>query len=176
MKARVFYNVCNQKPALLKQQGLTLVELVISIVVISIALTALLSSFSGSVGRSANPMLQNKASLLAQAYLDEILAMRFQENSPLAGGAVPGCSVNGSEAGESGRELFDDVDDYHGLSQQAAFLDGTVAENYSGYQVAVSVSCQDQSGAATTASKLIVLTISAPAGQVLRFSALRGNF
>ncbi|UTW47608.1 prepilin-type N-terminal cleavage/methylation domain-containing protein [Bacterioplanoides sp. SCSIO 12839] len=174
MKEAAFYNL----QSLRRVDGVTLVELVISIVVISIALTALLSSFSLSAGRSADPMWQSKASQLAQAYLDEIMAMRFQENSPLAGGAVVGCSVAGNEADETSRALFDDVDDYDGLNEQASFLDNTVPTSYVGYQVAVNVSCSDAAGntGSSVNSKLITLNITSPTGQTLSFSTFRGNF
>lgn len=180
MKEAAFYNINNPKnpQSLRRIRGVTLVELVISIVVISVALTALLSSFSLSAGRSADPMWQSKASQLSQAYLDEIMAMRFQENSPLAGGAVAACSVAGNEADETSRILFDDVDDYHGLSEQARFLDNTVPTSYVGYQVAVTVSCADAAGNSGSSmnSKLIVLDVTSPTGQTLSFSTFKGNF
>ncbi|MEL7401142.1 MAG: prepilin-type N-terminal cleavage/methylation domain-containing protein [Pseudomonadota bacterium] len=158
------------------QQGLTLVELVISIVVVSFALTALLSSFSFSAARSGDPMWQTKATQLAQAYLDEIIAMRFQEDSPSGGGAVASCRVDGSEAGETSRELFDDVDDYHNLNEAARFLDNSVGVGYNNYQVSITVSCEDAAGGVSSNSKSIALTVTAANGSRLRFAALRGNF
>lgn len=174
MKGTAFYS----HPTRRRSRGVTLVELVISIVVISIALTALLGSFSLSAGRSADPLWQSKATQLAQAYLDEIIAMRFQENSPVEGGAVSGCAISGNEADETSRILFDDVDDYHGLNEQARFLDNTVPTSYVGYQVAVTVTCADAAGntGGLVNSKLITLQITSPTGQQLLFSTFRGNF
>jgi MSHA pilin protein MshD len=155
-----------------KTRGFSLIELVITIVIISIALTALSSSLFSAVGRNADPMWQVKATHLAQAYLDEILSMRYQEDSPLGGGSVGTCSLVGSEAGETSRSLYDDVDDYNGLSETADFLDTTTPSNYSGYNVSIEVTCND----VATNSKLIEVTITSPTNQNLVFSVIRGDF
>ena len=156
-------------------KGFSLIELVITIVVLGIALSALSSSLFNGVGRNADPMWQSKATQLSQAYLDEILSMRYQEDSPLGGGAVGGCSISGTDAGESGRSLFDDVDDYNGLTETATFLDGTATSSYSGYSISVVVSCDDHLGASSTNTKLIILTVTTPTNQSLAFAAIRAD-
>ena len=77
-----------------QSSGFSLIELVISMVVIGIALAALSSQLFRGAGHSADSLWQAKASLLAQAYLDEILAMRYQENSPYRRrGGGPLCDI-----------------------------------------------------------------------------------
>lgn len=159
----------------LNSKGFSLIELVITIVVLGIALSALSSSLFSGVGRSADPLWQSKATQLSQAYLDEILSMRYQENSPLGGGAVGTCSIAGAETGESSRSLFDDVDDYNGLAETATFLDGSTTSSYSGYSVSIVVSCNDHLGASSTNSKLITLTVTTPTNQSLVFATLRAD-
>lgn len=156
---------------LLAARGFSLIELIITIMVLGIALSAMTSSLFGGVGRNADPLWQSKATQLSQAYLDEILSMRYQENSPLGGGAVNSCFASGAEAGETGRSLYDDVDDYHGLSETADFLDTTTASVYSGYNVNIEVTC----GAVVANSKLIAVTITSPANQSLVFSVIRAD-
>jgi MSHA pilin protein MshD len=158
-------------------QGFSLIELIITIVVLSIALSALTSSLFKGVGRNADPLWQTKASQLSQAYLDEILSMRFAESSPLGGGSIGSCSIDGTEIGEAGvtgRSLYDDVDDYHDLTETADFLDTTVS-SYSGYTVGIKVSCIEQGNPTLTNSKLIVLTITSPTQQSLKFSVIRSD-
>lgn len=166
-----------------KQQGFSLIELVITIVVLGFALTALSSSLFTSVGKNADPLWQTKATQLSQAYLDEILAMKYQEDSPLGGGSVGNCSIDGAEAGtgpgegETDRSLFDDVDDYHGLTETARFLDDTsgLASTYSGYNISIQVACVDAQGNTSNNSKLIELTITSPTNESLVFSAYRAD-
>ena len=56
----------------IRERGATLIELIISIVVISIAASAVLGLLSGSVGRSADAMVMAQAVSIAEAYLEEI--------------------------------------------------------------------------------------------------------
>jgi MSHA pilin protein MshD len=172
MKEAAFPNALNVHGT----KGFSLIELIISIVVLGIALAALSSSLFTAVGKSSDPILQSKATQLSQSYLDEILSMRYQEDSPLGGGVVGTCSIDGSEAGEDERNLFDDVDDYHGLSEEADFLDSTTTSNYSGYTVSIDVQCVGPNNAAATNSKLIVLTITSPLNQNVIFSVMRADF
>lgn len=161
-----------------KANGFSLIELVITIVVLGIALSALSGSLFTSVGRNADPLWQSKASQLSQAYLDEILSMRYDESSPLGGGSIGTCSTPGSETGETSRSLYDDVDDYNNyndLTTTADFLDASVASNYGGYTVSIAVTCVAQGNPTLTNSKLIALTITSPTNQNLVFSVLRAD-
>ncbi len=52
-----------------RQSGATLIELVIAIVIISIAASTILMALSTSVTYSADPMIRHQAVALAEAYL-----------------------------------------------------------------------------------------------------------
>ena len=93
------------------------------------------------------------------------------------------CSIDGAEAGtgpgegETDRSLFGDVDDYHGLTETARFLDDTsgLASTYSGYNISIQVACVDAQGNTSNNSKLIELTITSPTNESLVFSAYRAD-
>ena len=53
------------------EQGLTLIELVASIVIISVATIGLMAAVTAAVGRSADPMIQAQATAIATAYMEE---------------------------------------------------------------------------------------------------------
>ena len=57
---------------IIRQSGVTLIELVIAIVIIAIAATAILGTFATTVGQSADPMIRHQAVAIAEAYLEEI--------------------------------------------------------------------------------------------------------
>ena len=119
-------------------RGFTLVELVLSIVVMGIALLSLLSVFTQmSVGMQAGEQ-RRVARMLVQEQLEEIRARRFDEG---ASKDVNGnwSSPLGADAGESttDRTTLDDVDDFDGLSE-------TLTGDFAGFTRTVSVSYVSQ--------------------------------
>ena len=162
------------------QKGATLVELVMTIVIISVAIAGVVGAFSLIASRSADPLNQTRAVALAQLYMDEILARRYASASAPGGGRVSVADADCGSPGQDGesRETFDNVDDYNGLSDgppqngEADTLAG-----YSGFTVSVAVACAgSEVGLANHDAKRIDIQITDPSGQDFRFTAYRGNF
>ena len=110
------------------QSGVTLVELILSMVIISIALTGVLTVMNQTVSHSADPMIQHQAMAIAESYLEEILVQAY-DNNPTAG-------YSGTD-----RSQFDDVDDYNGLSDTGVHDHlGNVVATLAIYNVSVLVS------------------------------------
>ena len=84
-----------------RQSGFTLIELVISIVIISIALTGILLVMNRTSISSADPMIRTQVASIAQSYLEEIMLREYVD-------------PDNNEVGED-RSSFDDVDDYNNL-------------------------------------------------------------
>ena len=121
--------------------GVTLIELVVTIVIIGVAVSGVFAVIGTGSRNSANTQLQIKAVELAQSYMDEIYAKKWDENTENGGGCVwfasgtncddtdkpdgkcPGdCGPDPSMEGHTGddsRSLLNDVDDYHGLCEGA---------------------------------------------------------
>ena len=83
------------------QRGLTLIELIVSMVIISIALGGVLMVMNFTTSHSADPMIQHQAVAIAEAYMEEILLQRYEN---------PDVGYEGVA-----RKSFDDVDDYKKL-------------------------------------------------------------
>ncbi|WP_415895383.1 prepilin-type N-terminal cleavage/methylation domain-containing protein [Neptuniibacter sp. PT34_22] len=180
------------------ERGFSLVEVAITIVIIAIALTAAIAGWGTIARHSADVMWQTKVSYLGQAYLEEILSRRYDELTPLGGsppcdpctpeaqfGVNAGAPIT-SKDGES-REEFDDVDDYHGLTENAVGLFNALVtpggiQPYEGYEVSVQVTYVGSSyfsGSDSELVKQVIVTVTPPAntGQSpVVFSALRGNY
>lgn len=161
------------------QRGATLVELVMTIVIISVAIAGVVGAFSLIAGRSADPLNQSRAVSLAQLYMDEILAKRFAEGSPVGGGqtAAADCGDIGADGGES-RNDFDDVDDYDGLDSAPENSEEAALSGYNGFNVSISVECAGSEVGLTSddLAKRIDILITDPSGNDYQFSAYRGNF
>lgn len=160
------------------QSGATLVELVMTIVIISIAIAGVVGAFALIAGRSADPLNQTRAVELAQLYMDEIVSRKYDHNAPEGG--VPryggSCSIS-TEEGSGNRSQFNDVDDYDGLVDSPPADAAGQLNGYTGFTVEVGVSC-DASGLdlPTGQAKRIDLSITAPGNQSFFFTAYKANF
>lgn len=164
-----------------RNQGFTLVEVLIAIVVIGIALSALMTGLSSAVNQGAAPVIESRALALGQAYADEIMSMAFDDQTPAGGGAVavaeaPCVASNESQA----RDQFDDVDDYHLLRDQPPVLlnSASQANSYSQYAVAIRVTCagDDLGMSGNHLIKRIEIVISLPNGEARTLTFFKGNF
>ena len=112
------------------QSAFTLVEVIVTIVVVSIASVALMS-FANMVRGSADPVIQQQATTIAEAYLEEILLRSF--NDPQGG-------ETGADEGEAGRAEYDDVKDHRSLAAgPAADQFGNPVAALAAYTVTVNI-------------------------------------
>lgn len=91
------------------QRGLTLVELIVFVVIVSVGLAGILAVMNATVRSSANPMARKQAITMAEAVLEEVLA-----KDPIQ--TLPETDLNAC----SGRLQYVGVQDY-------ACFDGTPA-------------------------------------------------
>lgn len=131
-------------------RGISLVELIVFIAIISVGLAGILGVMSYTTRASADPLAQKQALAIAEAYLEEALAMPFtycDPDDPAAADALDttACATPeniGAEGGETrgGVQPFDNVSDYAALPVAApANIDGTAISGLGAYQVAVAV-------------------------------------
>jgi MSHA pilin protein MshD len=128
-----------------RQKGVTLVELVVSIVVISVGLAGLLVVMDRNTRSTGNPMIWHQAVAVGEAYLEEILLKPFCDPDPgnicqvsnPPGGA--NCTV--CPAAEASRDLFDNVCDYDSLPDNVVRdQTGAAVGGLGNYSVMVNVS------------------------------------
>ncbi len=118
------------------QAGVTLVELVIFIMIVSLSVAGILMVMTATTQRSADPMIKQQALLIAESYMEEILHKRFRDPGP--GGAAATICPPPEVAG---RAAYDNVCDYHNLNNNAGAVDqlgGTVA-GLTAYNISVTV-------------------------------------
>lgn len=143
-----------------RHSGFTLLEIVVTLVVISIAATALMSVFSSTVRTSADPMIQQQAVSIAEAYMEEILLKDF---APGPGGAT--------------RATFDDILDYNGLTDNGARdQNNNLIAGLGAYTIAVAVTGVPLNGIAATDSLRIDITVSHAVIGILQLSSYRVNY
>ena len=86
-------------------RGFTFVELIVTIVILGIAATGILYTMSINTQHSADPMVQEQAILIAEAYMEEILLKKFLDPS--------NGTTNVCPPAEATRAQYDNVCDYN---------------------------------------------------------------
>lgn len=183
-----------------QNQGFTLIEIVITIVILG-AVTGILVPFFNAIVHSPDPVIREQAISLGQAMMDEIMAKRWDENTPMGGGplntdestrgatlATPVANL-GADAGED-RTTYDDVDDYRSIPEEVDnFADQNGKHfNLPGYRRKVTVDYIPSSSGTITHdlpdisantntmdTKRVVVTITSPLGEVFRFVGVACN-
>lgn len=143
--------------------GFTLIELIIVMVVISIALTGVLMVINYITLHSADPVLRQQSIAIAEAYMEEITLQNYSDPDT---------------DGEASRALYDDVDDYNGLNDSGAHdQNGNVITGLENYSVSVSVTGQNYGPSGSEVSGLkIDVTVIDPAGERLVLTGFRANY
>ena len=178
------------------QKAFTLVELVVGMVVISIAFVLLSSMLFPQAERSADTLHRVRSAELAHSILNEIWGKRYDQNTN-ANGGVPACGAAakpafGLPAGANCTPLaglgpdtingvtetrndYNDVDDYTGLNINSVMLNSTItyAERYRNYLLSVSV---EYNNPANLNTKLVTINVTTPNGEVMTFNAIRSNY
>lgn len=110
-------------------KGLTLIELILSIVVFAVMIVFLMGTFA-TIGRdTAVGIYLNKAHTLACSYMELVLTKSFDENENPPWTAP---SRLGPDPGERDVDRYDDVDDFNGYSS-------TDIPGYPGFRVDIEV-------------------------------------
>jgi MSHA pilin protein MshD len=150
-----------------RQRGLSLIELVIAIMIISVSVAGVLMLFGNSVRNSADPMVRKQAVAIAEAMLNEVLAQAYTYCDPqdvaneavtpptstaactggAAGSQDRGGGALGPQPSTEGRfnttDPFDNVADYHGYATSGVIYGMNDGANriaaLDGYSVSVSV-------------------------------------
>lgn len=165
-----------------RQKGLTLIELIVFIVIVSVALVGVLTVFNVTAKSSADPMIRKQMLAIAEAVLEEVMLQPFTWCDPDDRSAATATSatldatatnplqcwdaveVLGTEtvSGNTDARLsptspLDNVSDYNGLSGITKGLTG--ADFPAGYTASVAVAQSALNGIAAAESLLITVTV-----------------
>jgi MSHA pilin protein MshD len=150
------------------QHGVSMIEAVLFIVVVSVALVVVLKAFDIANQGSADPILRRQSLAIAQSLLDEISFKDFANPSP-GGYAGPYNAAT--------RSQFDDVMDYNGLSLSGiSDLSGAAVTGLSGYRAVVAVAAAAFGSVPSTAGYRITVTVTDPANNTLTLDGYRANY
>ena len=153
------------------QQGVSLIEVLLFIVIIGIALASVLSVLNIANRNSVDPLMRKQALAIAESLLEEVELQDFSNPSGGFSGA----------ATQANRTLFDDIFDYNGFSTSGIYpADGTATiitglDNYS-VNVSVANSAAAWGTVPATAVAEITVTVTDPNGQSLSAVGYRVDY
>ena len=162
-----------------QQGGLSLIELIVFIVIVSVGVAGILSVLNLTVAKSADPMLRKQTLAVAEAMMDEILAKDYQNdpadpnNSSATLGCTPATAPSCGVNTVLDRPNYNDVDDFNGWNQTGVYqLDGTLASILGTYTVAVAVAATTLNG---VAAKQVTVTVTGDTETIVLFG-FRTNY
>ena len=163
-----------------RQGGLSLIELLMFIVIVSVGLLGILSVMNVTVGSSANPLIRKQALAVAEAMLDEVLSKDFQNDPADAANisATLGCTLNTvaprcTQNTVAERQNYNDVDDFNGWNQTGVYqVDGSLSPILGSYTVTVGVAALNLSG---VAGKQVTVTVGG-GPESITLTGFRANF
>lgn len=152
------------------QQGFTLIELIIFIVVVGLGMAGILMVINTVVKSSADPMVQKQAVAIAESMLEEILLKDYA--NPVGG-----------DTGST-RALFDDVDQYNSYSSigikdlTGATIPALVSYNINSVSVCLESACPAPINAALSAAsaKRVTVSVTGPNGVAVSLKGYRTNY
>jgi len=175
-----------------RETGLSLIELVVFMVVLSAALAGVLRVFIQAGAHSADPLQRRQALAIAESLLEEIELMPYtwcdpdDANAAATVVSTAGCAslpeAMGPETGETrfASPQFDNVNDYNGYAMNGIVdITNTPVAALSGYSVAVTVAAAalGNSFYPLTAANNVVLkitvTVTSPDGNSLALDGYR---
>ena len=175
-----------------RQHGISLVELIMFIVIVSVALAGILLVMNVTTRSSADPLIHKQALAIAESLLEEIELMPFTycdpddpaaatANSTADCTAPVGGEAMGPEAGEtrySAATPFDNVNDYNNFHMTPAggIQDITNITVLTGYDALVTMTQPGLSGIAAAETLLINVTVTGPDNVPVTLEGLRTRY
>jgi MSHA pilin protein MshD len=178
-----------------RQHGFTLIELTVFIVIVSVALTGVLTVLNVTAKSSVDPLIRKQALAIAEAVLEEVMLQPFTwcdpddrsaatatsatldatATNPLqcwdaVEGLGPETVSGNTDARLSATSPLDNVSDYSGLSGITKGLTG--ADFPAGFSAAVTVAQSALNGIAATESLLVTVTVTSP-GEAIQLQGYR---
>ncbi len=170
------------------RRGLALVEVIASIAILGILMTAVLRCVGAAAVGRTRTIERIQGSALGESLMNETLSQGYTDTTPVAAALNVNINILGisvtltTPGGSPSRSAFDAVDDYDGWTASPPIArDGSVIPGYTGWQQRVAVefaTLATPNGAeagADTGLKRITVIITRDGREISRMVALRSS-
>lgn len=172
-----------------RQNGATLPELIIFIVIVSVGIVGILSVMNITTRYSADPMIRKQALAIAESLMEEVQLQPFtfcdpEDASAATASSTADCTTVqgvGATAGQTryAEPRFNNVGDYHGFSMNATnpagikrLEDGAVIGGLTAYDASVAVTAE-AAGNPLAGCLRITVTVTAPSAESIVLDGYR---
>jgi MSHA pilin protein MshD len=160
------------------QRGTTLVEVIIFVLIVSIAVVSVVSSLSLAVRQSSDPLVQRQTLAIGESLIQEIDSQPYAQKDPY-NPTGPDDAI-GPEPGETraGSPLpFDNPNDYSGYSETGIVApDGSAVAGLGTYSASVVATQQAMGNVPASDGLLVVVTATGPDGQPVTLTTFRARY
>lgn len=147
--------------------GFSLIELILFILIVSVALLTVVKAFEVANIGSADPVRHRQSLAIAQALLEEIRIKSFAK--PAGGFAGPFTLVN--------RNRFDTVTDFNGLTiSPISDMAGNALAGLANYSASIEVVAAAFGNVPSAAGYAVTVTVTDPAGGQIKLTGYRANY
>lgn len=156
-----------------REQGFTLIEMIIAIVVLGVGITGVLAAYINSVKGSPDALVGKQLVAAAEEMMEEILLKPFTPPTGSTGAGATGSVVACDSVGAD-RSAYDEVMDYNGYQTSSICgVNGAAVAGLNGYTVNVSVTNGNFAG---VANALLIRVTVARNGQSMVLDGVRTNY
>lgn len=146
------------------ERGVSLVELIMFIVIISIAVTGVLLVMNRVTGHGADPLIRKQAIAVAESLLEEIELQDF----------ISASGVTSAVTQVNRATVYHIVSDYNGFATTGIFTpDNTAVAGLSNYNVAVAVAPGAFGAIPAASAAVITVTVTDPSSQTTQATGYR---
>jgi MSHA pilin protein MshD len=178
------------------QRGISLVELIMFIVIVSVALAGILLVMNVTAKSSADPLVHKQALAIAESLLEEVELQPFTYCDPNdvnaasavnatscsagmdqnKGGAALTTPTPNSETRYSTSDPFDNVADYGNFNMPTIMDITNTSVGLTGYTASIAVARNGLAGLPADAALLITVTVTGPDGKSLVLDGIRARY
>ena len=171
------------------QGGLSLIEVIVFIVIISIAVVSILGVFVATTRNSADPMIERQSMAIAESLMEEVTSMPFTicdpDDANAATATTTGCAAVAEAMGPEALEVrsnmatpFDNVNDYDGFAMVGGIQDitGVPIANLNAYGATVAVAPLVFDVIPNTDALLVTVTVTGPNNIAVRLDGIRTRY
>jgi MSHA pilin protein MshD len=121
-----------------RQRGLTLIEMIMFIMIVGVALAGIIGVLNLTTSRSADPLRQKQALMIAEGLLEEVQLARFSFCDPTSSNAgeatsTAACDVPENWGPEGSARPHDNINDYvtaPGVQQRSFDTNGVLVDGF----------------------------------------------